>query len=369
MSRSITITWGAFLLALLPPVGMPCLSLQATGLSGPGGQPSYTPSLSRPVARDGLRQRSSFRVDKGLPSLAAACGTSREALAAPASPAGGGSWQRDEMGGGSGGWRGDEMGGDSGAWSDDEMAVDSDPGIFPDIDRSSSQGRATGNWVDAYVDNAGRTMSASSVGIDTDDEKSYQPPAQRSYSRSRRRSPDASPAFYSRPRSPVRNSARPPAAPTADDLDALSDLQQEVREVQLTWVEEEYQEIYKERAKRAPGRSERDPTPEPPTPWWSPDYQSSSEDEEEEEAESEEEPSTGFWASLKSFFGGGSQKKPRKRRNAIRRSQKRALKDYKACSLEELEETARLWLMTDPKPAPLDAAALKELRQTFGARW
>lgn len=38
-------------------------------------------------------------------------------------------------------------------------------------------------------------------------------------------------------------------------------------------------------------------------------------------------------------------------------------------ALEELEETARLWLMTDPKPAPLDAAALEELRQTFGARW
>ncbi|WP_323120182.1 3-oxo-tetronate 4-phosphate decarboxylase [Burkholderia alba] len=38
-------------------------------------------------------------------------------------------------------------------------------------------------------------------------------------------------------------------------------------------------------------------------------------------------------------------------------------------ALEELEETARLWLMTDPKPAPLDAAALDELRQAFGAHW
>lgn len=37
--------------------------------------------------------------------------------------------------------------------------------------------------------------------------------------------------------------------------------------------------------------------------------------------------------------------------------------------LEELEETARLWLMTNPKPAPLDAAALDDLRNTFGARW
>ncbi|WP_426116126.1 aldolase [Pseudomonas sp. DSP3-2-2] len=40
-----------------------------------------------------------------------------------------------------------------------------------------------------------------------------------------------------------------------------------------------------------------------------------------------------------------------------------------AYALEELEETARLWLMTNPKPAPLDAAALEELRQVFGAQW
>jgi ribulose-5-phosphate 4-epimerase/fuculose-1-phosphate aldolase len=38
-------------------------------------------------------------------------------------------------------------------------------------------------------------------------------------------------------------------------------------------------------------------------------------------------------------------------------------------ALEELEETARLWLMTNPKPAPLSAQALEALRQTFGATW
>ena len=37
--------------------------------------------------------------------------------------------------------------------------------------------------------------------------------------------------------------------------------------------------------------------------------------------------------------------------------------------LEELEETARLWLMTNPKPAPLDEAALQALRDAFGAQW
>jgi ribulose-5-phosphate 4-epimerase/fuculose-1-phosphate aldolase len=37
--------------------------------------------------------------------------------------------------------------------------------------------------------------------------------------------------------------------------------------------------------------------------------------------------------------------------------------------LEELEETARLWLMTNPKPVPLDAAALEALSVAFGARW
>lgn len=35
--------------------------------------------------------------------------------------------------------------------------------------------------------------------------------------------------------------------------------------------------------------------------------------------------------------------------------------------LEELEETARLWLLA--RPTPLDAPQLDELRHTFGARW
>jgi len=38
-------------------------------------------------------------------------------------------------------------------------------------------------------------------------------------------------------------------------------------------------------------------------------------------------------------------------------------------ALEELEETARLWLMSNPKPAPLDRAALDELREVFGVQW
>lgn len=38
-------------------------------------------------------------------------------------------------------------------------------------------------------------------------------------------------------------------------------------------------------------------------------------------------------------------------------------------ALEELEETARLWLMSNPKPAPLDQAALDELHEAFGVRW
>ena len=40
-----------------------------------------------------------------------------------------------------------------------------------------------------------------------------------------------------------------------------------------------------------------------------------------------------------------------------------------AWALEELEETARLWLMTTPRPAPLTEAQIEELRTTFGARW
>ena len=35
--------------------------------------------------------------------------------------------------------------------------------------------------------------------------------------------------------------------------------------------------------------------------------------------------------------------------------------------LEELDETARLWLMH--RPAPLDADRIEELRTHFGARW
>ena len=37
--------------------------------------------------------------------------------------------------------------------------------------------------------------------------------------------------------------------------------------------------------------------------------------------------------------------------------------------LEELEETAKLWLRCQPKPAALDRAAIEDLRQAFGARW
>jgi ribulose-5-phosphate 4-epimerase/fuculose-1-phosphate aldolase len=38
-------------------------------------------------------------------------------------------------------------------------------------------------------------------------------------------------------------------------------------------------------------------------------------------------------------------------------------------TLEELEETARLWLMTAPRPAPLKPEQLAELRAQFGAAW
>jgi ribulose-5-phosphate 4-epimerase/fuculose-1-phosphate aldolase len=37
--------------------------------------------------------------------------------------------------------------------------------------------------------------------------------------------------------------------------------------------------------------------------------------------------------------------------------------------LEELEETAKLWLLCQPRPGALDDAALDDLRQRFGARW
>ncbi|MDR5781948.1 aldolase [Caballeronia sp. LZ065] len=38
-------------------------------------------------------------------------------------------------------------------------------------------------------------------------------------------------------------------------------------------------------------------------------------------------------------------------------------------ALEELEETARLWLMTTPRPAPLEQSAIDELCSTFNVRW
>lgn len=38
-------------------------------------------------------------------------------------------------------------------------------------------------------------------------------------------------------------------------------------------------------------------------------------------------------------------------------------------TLEELEETARLWRTATPKPAPLTDAQIAELRSAFGARW
>ncbi len=38
-------------------------------------------------------------------------------------------------------------------------------------------------------------------------------------------------------------------------------------------------------------------------------------------------------------------------------------------TLEELEETARLWLMTTPRPAPLNEAQIEDLRAHLGARW
>jgi ribulose-5-phosphate 4-epimerase/fuculose-1-phosphate aldolase len=38
-------------------------------------------------------------------------------------------------------------------------------------------------------------------------------------------------------------------------------------------------------------------------------------------------------------------------------------------ALEELEETARLWLLTDRKPEPLTPEQIHQLRQHFGAAW
>ena len=37
--------------------------------------------------------------------------------------------------------------------------------------------------------------------------------------------------------------------------------------------------------------------------------------------------------------------------------------------LEELEETAKLWLNSNPKPEPLSENQIEELRQAFGAIW
>jgi ribulose-5-phosphate 4-epimerase/fuculose-1-phosphate aldolase len=37
--------------------------------------------------------------------------------------------------------------------------------------------------------------------------------------------------------------------------------------------------------------------------------------------------------------------------------------------LEELEETAKLWLLCQPRPAPLSAAQIDELRRQFGSAW
>lgn len=37
--------------------------------------------------------------------------------------------------------------------------------------------------------------------------------------------------------------------------------------------------------------------------------------------------------------------------------------------LEELEETARLWLLAQPRPAPLSPEQIDALRQAFGAAW
>jgi 3-dehydro-4-phosphotetronate decarboxylase len=37
--------------------------------------------------------------------------------------------------------------------------------------------------------------------------------------------------------------------------------------------------------------------------------------------------------------------------------------------LEELEETARLWMLTGGQPAPLPPSAIQELKDVFGAAW
>jgi 3-dehydro-4-phosphotetronate decarboxylase len=40
-----------------------------------------------------------------------------------------------------------------------------------------------------------------------------------------------------------------------------------------------------------------------------------------------------------------------------------------AATLEELEETAKLWRTCNPKPAPLTEPQIEELRRTFSAVW
>ncbi|MCD2513275.1 aldolase [Comamonas endophytica] len=42
---------------------------------------------------------------------------------------------------------------------------------------------------------------------------------------------------------------------------------------------------------------------------------------------------------------------------------------HAAHALEELEETARLWLMLNPRPAPLAQEQVAELESTFNVRW
>lgn len=43
--------------------------------------------------------------------------------------------------------------------------------------------------------------------------------------------------------------------------------------------------------------------------------------------------------------------------------------EHASAVLEELEETARLWLLCRPRPVPLPPARLDELRRQFGASW
>jgi len=43
--------------------------------------------------------------------------------------------------------------------------------------------------------------------------------------------------------------------------------------------------------------------------------------------------------------------------------------DIKVFTFQELEETARLWTMANPKPQALGEDALEQLRSAFGARW